>query len=64
MDAAELVNMAKRATEIKNISYVDGEQQPEEAPLKKKKKKLTKAQKRELRLQRELEFKKLEITVC
>ncbi|XP_018788073.1 PREDICTED: uncharacterized protein LOC108968474 [Bactrocera latifrons] len=62
MDPAELIDMAKRATELRSVNYLDEQPQPEVAPVKKKKKKLTKAQKRELRLQRELEFKKLEIT--
>ncbi|XP_011195697.2 dynein regulatory complex subunit 2 [Zeugodacus cucurbitae] len=63
MDAADFIEMAKRATEAKAASYINAEEPPpEEATGKKKKKKLTKAQKRELRLQKELEFKKLEIT--
>ncbi|XP_053956102.1 protein BCAP [Anastrepha ludens] len=36
--------------------------QPQEAPPKKKKKKLTKAEKKELRLKKEIEFKKLQLT--
>ncbi|XP_004523793.1 coiled-coil domain-containing protein 65 [Ceratitis capitata] len=64
MSQTPTADVEKRATEMHYLSYSEPEPEPEPPPPppKKKKKKLSKAQKRELRLQREIAFKKLEIT--